>query len=715
MLISRGKNACAPSVVALTINGISKVNPSVVGQSSDVRLTIYGGYVWSTTLEVFLHREGFPDIEGHWRSKDGGPLTTHNGSVVGKEVYATFDLSEAELGQWDVVVGHIYYDTIKNGLTIEPLEYPDVWATVSGSTRFLVNRSKDYYIEYGNRSNANAYNVPFYLFIPDYVDVELGFESDRYPEGTDPEVAAALDEMGDYVVFDAGEYGQMRCYPFLIPYIEANSRGQKRFLIKSGSDVHIFWAIDKPWGPMDYDENGNPIIDSTETQPASAIRRMPMAYGRKGFSNDQIECMMNFLGWGTMDAVAGSIPFLGCAYGIGKTAFMGATDKPKDRWGNLFTNTISTAFSCAMDFNPLGWGWRACTLAGLAFNTAMNIYSAKGCGGGEGDDRDLYGVGSYDPNEMIGPAGYGEEHYMKPKPEMSYTITFENKSSATAPAHEVFVNDTLDATKFDFSSFGFTSYGWADTTIVIDGQNMKDFVEEVDLRPARNIIVRVSGTFNDSTGVAQWSFVSLDPVTMDYAEEVDDGFLLPNDDNHVGEGFVAFGINHLDDLGNGAQLSNRATIIFDANAPIATNDYINTIDIDLPESHATSVTLVGDSLLIEWAASDATSGVAYVNLYVSKNDSAFELVEPLLRGNSYKVAYSADTTYCFATIAFDNVKWREAKAESDLTCEAKLNTEGIVSPMDDRHGAAATKLFRDGILYIERNGRTYTVQGAEVK
>ena len=50
--------------------------------------------------------------------------------------------------------------------------------------------------------------------------------------------------------------------------------------------------------------------------------------------------------------------------------------------------------------------------------------------------------------------------------------------------------------------------------------------------------------------------------------EVEDGFLLPNDDNHVGEGFVSFGINHLADLANGTAITNEATIIFDANAAI---------------------------------------------------------------------------------------------------------------------------------------------------
>jgi hypothetical protein len=44
---------------------------------------------------------------------------------------------------------------------------------------------------------------------------------------------------------------------------------------------------------------------------------------------------------------------------------------------------------------------------------------------------------------------------------MPYTILFENKSEATAPAHIVLITDTLDLSVFDISEFGFSSFGWA--------------------------------------------------------------------------------------------------------------------------------------------------------------------------------------------------------------------------------------------------------------
>ena len=52
--------------------------------------------------------------------------------------------------------------------------------------------------------------------------------------------------------------------------------------------------------------------------------------------------------------------------------------------------------------------------------------------------KTILAVFSYDPNEMIGPMGPDDQaHYIQPIGAMPYTITFENKSTATAPANEV--------------------------------------------------------------------------------------------------------------------------------------------------------------------------------------------------------------------------------------------------------------------------------------
>ena len=122
---------------------------------------------------------------------------------------------------------------------------------------------------------------------------------------------------------------------------------------------------------------------------------------------------------------------------------------------------------------------------------------------------------------------------------MAYTITYENKSTATAPAHEVFVKDQLDTSKFDLSTFGFSSFGWANQSWSVGGSGTKEFTRNIPYTVKdTEIMVRVSGAFDEKTGEVNWSMVSL-KKNGDEIEDPDLGYLLPNNDNRDGEGFVA--------------------------------------------------------------------------------------------------------------------------------------------------------------------------------
>ena len=280
---------------------------------------------------------------------------------------------------------------------------------------------------------------------------------------------------------------------------------------------------------------------------------------------------------------------------------------------------------------------------------------------------------------MIGPWGYDDQaHYIKPIHEMSYTITFENKASATAPAHEVFVNDTLDASKYDLSTFSFASFGWADTTLVVGGIKTKEFTRDVVYNvKGQDILVRVSGQFDEQTGVVRWSFVSL----KKNGGEIDDpdlGFLVPNNDNRDGEGFVSFIIEHKPNPVSGSTVSNKATIIFDANDPIETNTYVNTFDTDYPTSQIASVEEKDGKLVVTVSGTDATSGIGTYYLYAFKNGGEAELVAVITEGNQASFAYETGAKYGLCVIATDNVGWIEAKdikAETEVTSIIETGTD----------------------------------------
>ncbi|WAR23257.1 WAPA-like protein, partial [Mya arenaria] len=68
-------------------------------------------------------------------------------------------------------------------------------------------------------------------------------------------------------------------------------------------------------------------------------------------------------------------------------------------------------------------------------------------------------IQSRDPNDMLGPDGYGPARFISKDLTLKYTIRFENDANATAPAQRVYVehkySEHLDARHFVLGKFGF--------------------------------------------------------------------------------------------------------------------------------------------------------------------------------------------------------------------------------------------------------------------
>ena len=75
-------------------------------------------------------------------------------------------------------------------------------------------------------------------------------------------------------------------------------------------------------------------------------------------------------------------------------------------------------------------------------------------------------------------------------------------------------------------------------------------------------------------------------------------------------------------------VTNTARIVFDVNAPIDTNVYLNTIDKSPPVSHVTALdaTQPAHSFQVNWAGTDAGSGISSYNVFVSANGGAFTVI-----------------------------------------------------------------------------------------
>jgi RHS repeat-associated protein len=183
----------------------------------------------------------------------------------------------------------------------------------------------------------------------------------------------------------------------------------------------------------------------------------------------------------------------------------------------------------------------------------------------------------FDPNDITGPAGLLEERYIEVDQTLPYTIRFENLSSASAAAQEVFVTHELDE-DLDLSTFELGDFGFGDLVVEVPG-GLQSYATRVAYQNLDGSPLNVDVTANldiDSHTVT-WGFRSLSPTTGLLPDGVFEGFLPPNDDAGAGEGFVRYVVKAKPDLAVGTTLDQQASIVFDINEPILTNVYTNTI------------------------------------------------------------------------------------------------------------------------------------------
>ncbi len=189
-------------------------------------------------------------------------------------------------------------------------------------------------------------------------------------------------------------------------------------------------------------------------------------------------------------------------------------------------------------------------------------------------------VASNDPNEKVGPAGVGDGHFIAAGDPLDYVVYFENLPAASAPAQEVFVTDCL-AYELDWNSATLTEVAFGEVVIANPGQHgvFNARVTVPDHRPAvdRDWWVEMSSHLDLATGCVEVVFRTLDPDTGELPDDPFAGFLPPEDGTGRGQGHIAVSADSKPDLVDGTVITNRASIIFDINDSIITNEVFNTI------------------------------------------------------------------------------------------------------------------------------------------
>ena len=156
-------------------------------------------------------------------------------------------------------------------------------------------------------------------------------------------------------------------------------------------------------------------------------------------------------------------------------------------WGNSALDLSVLVLNCAKDFvGPLKAWSVSIQIINLLNNIKGNYLIDKECREKykpiSQENKNIAAVASFDPNELVGPQGVTSENYTVNNRDYSYTIYFENMKTASAPAQEVIIRDTLDKTKFDFSSFSFGSVKFGNHRVApLPG--LKQFTIDYDLAP----------------------------------------------------------------------------------------------------------------------------------------------------------------------------------------------------------------------------------------
>jgi len=708
-LTSKNENSATSATGHVTIEGLNRIEPTAAGNLGYTAINVYGGGFTLENTSILLRKDGEEDILGEQIS------APEEGIVAGY-----FNLNDKTIGDWDVIVQQNAAElTLTGAFNIEQGEFADPWVHVLGRGLILYNTWSTYTIEYGNNGNVEALGVPLWLVFTDDpgfdivfmdVDIDVPAANEEY-DITDVEDSIALFFIAeDY--FGPGIDG--RVYPFYIPSIAPNSSQSVHIRIRTSGDLEIeSWVSDPYFSGLTEDGGLKDAMGLDGDVPFSDMNADAKAC--IGLS------MAKVITEGLVDMAGIALP-IGCI-NAAVTTFWNPWDyKPKSEenkvptWGSAAWSISSLVIGCAGDI-PMFKAFKV-TRAVLSLGASMyDAYQAdKACRDAwlkkSKGKRGIGAVGSFDPNQIVGPDGYGDNNYIKLNNTIPYQIFFENKDDATAPVHYALVSDTLDLTKFDLESFGFGSFGFGDNFISLSGNHLKSFSVDIDLSPDIPIILRASGNVDIESGIITWEFYSLNPITMLPEEDPLIGFLPPNITSPEGEGFVNYHVGLQQDLTTNTEIKNKAVIYFDANEPILTNEYLNVLDIDVPESHVNDLNPNMDELTftVSWTGSDVGSGINEYSVWVMINDTL--LMPWIVDATETSAEFTAEVgyNYKFYSIVTDHVSWiEETPDDYDTETDVLVGINEIENPNANLLVFPNPAKGKINLKLINTSGRVYKV------
>lgn len=600
----------------------TSVQPTSGGTAGTVQLRVYGeGFVPGAVVR--LVRAGSADVVGGATG------------VLGTVVTASFDLQNVAAGTWSVQVGNpgAAVATLADAFTVVAGGEPDLWVDVQTPIGFQTGRLQSIYVVVGNRGSVDAFGVPLWMafgeplqwFVPFVVSpppVQPGqIATDWSRIGIDlaqPTPSPELPEKAD-------------TFHFLVPIVPAGSTNTFRIRVRSPLSIdppaaggqaviNVATSIGDPYFQPDLSAD---VVAFYVSQAKGYATR---AHGTTTFPDDAaIEAYVRTQ--------------LTTLVADGRTAAVGNASESLPIYsqvqliidaGQFVAGVGATAQATSADRS-----WLARIVAEFVGRSAeaYDVGDPDRCKGGSKDLVSIYrdlircenendrcaetgcdddGL-DVDPDPCGGDAQKFVAKFLgitckpspkKPKPKpvpfqmahdpnykagpgepgglvdgvtpLTYTVTYENVATASGDAFEVTVTDQLDVAKYDLDTFNLGPISFGNRFVPVP-PGLKSFSTEVDMRPAVDILVGIDAGLDVGTGIVTWKFQTRDPATHQFPEDPVHGFLPPNVTSPQGEGEMLFTVNPKPGLALTTSICNDASIVFDFNPPIVTNEFCNTI------------------------------------------------------------------------------------------------------------------------------------------
>ncbi len=658
---------------------IRKVSPEIIGNAGYATIVVEGAkFLPGATMK--LVKSGSPDVSP-------AEQRTLTNKIVGM-----FDMTGTAAGKYDVVVtnpgGQVATlvegcEIVSGGGAAEPR------ISINGPGSIRGGRAR-YTISISNDGLNDKYLVPFFIVMPSRYSYELDhsnfitdFAEYLPPDATPGQIPTHYDQNG------------LRIIPLFTPVL-----GSKR-------TVNVNIDIILPFGFSNFEINAFAMPPLEEwyglarsAQEEFLNRNLANLNSPEKCEGKWNACMAEALRGIFFTLIAELLP--GGCVGEGWKAVVGISDyvigivvkgDEAGLWdavggtANILLGSLGgIAKECFLEEIP----WYKAAAASVAiFKLLMDFYACYqqyvDCMAPPPVKKGVSFPFSLDPNEKIGPTGYGGEKFVPVGQPLEYRINFENLSSATAPAQLVRITDSLppplDLRTVRLKEIGFKQYRY------IVPANQSFYQSRVQLgEDLGNIQADILAGVDLVNNRVFWNIQAIDPNTSEAPIDPNAGILPPNNGNRDGEGYVIFTVEAKSSFANRTMISNSATIVFDQNEPIVTNATENLLDSVVPTSQIAVLppTSAVPEIQLNWSSTDDTDGSGFAGSSILYSENGGGYLPYLNTASDTVTTFSGKwgKTYRFYSIGRDNAgNVERAPEQPDATIRILGgDTEGDVAP-----------------------------------